>query len=152
MTSGQKFSAIQSLAMTTKTRKRTTMKTINAYLLRWSLLAILFFAIQSPAWAHAFLDHAEPRVGSTVTNAPTEIKIWFTQELEPVFSTLEVQDAQGQQVDKKDAHLDDKNKALFIVSLPPLPDGTYTVTWHAVSVDTHRTQGSFEFTIKTKSK
>jgi methionine-rich copper-binding protein CopC len=125
------------------------MKKISTYLFRWSFLVILFVAIQSTAWAHAFLDYAEPRVGSTVTNAPTEIKIWFTQELEPVFSTLEVQDAQGQEVDKKDAHLDDKNTSLFIVSLPALPDGTYTVTWHAVSVDTHRTQGSFEFTIKT---
>jgi methionine-rich copper-binding protein CopC len=124
------------------------MKTTKVILLRWSLLAILFFAIQSHAWAHAFLDHAEPKVGSTVTNSPTQIKIWFTQELEPVFSSLEVHDAQGQEVDKKDARLDDKDKSLFIVSLPPLSDGTYTVTWHAVSVDTHRTQGSFEFTIR----
>ena len=113
-------------------------------------MAILFFAIQSRAWAHAFLDHAEPKVGSTITNSPTEIKIWFTQDLEPAFSSVEVQDAQGQEVDKKDAHLDDKDKSLFIVSLPPLPNGTYTVIWHAVSVDTHRTQGRFEFTIKTK--
>jgi copper resistance protein C len=128
------------------------MKTINVSLFRWSLVAILFFVIPSRAWAHAFLDHAEPKVGSSITNSPTEIKIWFTQELEPVFSTVEVQNASGQEVDKKDAHLDDKNKSLFIVSLPPLPNGTYTVTWHAVSVDTHRTQGSFEFTIRTKSK
>ena len=126
------------------------MKITKIYSLHWSLLVILFFAIQSSAWAHAFLDHADPKVGSTVTNSPTEIKLWFTQNLEPVFSSVEVQDAQGNQVDKKDAHLDDKDKSLFIVSVPPLPDGTYTVTWHAVSVDTHRTQGHFEFTVKTK--
>ena len=115
---------------------------------RWSLVAGLFLAWQSSAWAHAFLDHAEPRVGSTVTNSPTGIKIWFTQELEPAFSTLQVQDAQGKEVDKKDAHLDDKDKSLFLVSLPQLPSGTYTVIWHAISVDTHKTQGQFEFTIK----
>src|SRR5271156_5274614 len=91
------------------------------------LIAILFLALPTHAWAHAFLDHAEPKVGSTATNLPTEIKIWFTQELEPAFSTLEVQDAQGKEVDKKDAHLDDKDKTLFIVSLPILPSGTYTV-------------------------
>jgi methionine-rich copper-binding protein CopC len=112
------------------------------------LVAILFLALQTRTWAHAFLDHAEPKVGSTVTNSPAEIKIWFTQNLEPAFSTLEVQDAQGEEVDKKDSRLDDKDKSLFLVSLPPLPAGTYTVIWHAVSVDTHKTQGRFEFTVK----
>jgi hypothetical protein len=113
-----------------------------------SLVAIVFLALQTHAWAHAFLDHAEPKVGSTVTNSPAEIKIWFTQELEPAFSKLEVQDAQGKEVDKKDAHLDDKDKSLFLVSLPQLPAGTYMVIWQAVSVDTHRTQGRFKFTVK----
>ncbi len=122
------------------------MKTIR--FTRWSLAALVFLAIQSSAWAHAFLDHADPKVGSTVTNSPAEVKAWFTQELEPVFSSLQVQDAQGKEVDKKDMHLDDKNKQLMIVSLPPLPPGTYTVVWHAVSVDTHRTQGKFQFTLK----
>jgi copper resistance protein C len=104
--------------------------------------------LQTHARAHAFLDHAEPKVGSTVTNSPTGIKIWFTQNLEPAFSTFEVQDAQGKEVDKKDAQLDDKDRSLFLVSLPPPPAGTYMVIWHAVSVDTHKTQGRFEFTVK----
>ena len=128
------------------------MKMIRMIPLRWSFAVILFLAIQSQAWAHAFLDHADPKVGSTVTNPPPVIKIWFTQELEPVFSSVEVQDAQGKQVDKKDIRLDDKDKTLLIVSVPKLPDGTYTVTWHVVSVDTHRTQGSFKFTIKAAQK
>ena len=111
-------------------------------------MAVLLLALQPHARAHAFLDHAEPKVGSTVSNSPAEIKIWFTQNLEPAFSTLEVRDAQGQEVDKKDAHLDDKDRSLFLISLPPLSAGTYTVIWHAVSVDTHKTQGRFEFTVK----
>ena len=112
--------------------------------------AILFFAVQSQAWAHAFLDHADPKVGSALTNAPTEVKIWFTQNVEPVFSSVVVQDDKGKEVDKKNMRQDDKDKTLLIVSLPPLPDGTYTVIWHVVSVDTHRTQGHFKFTIKRK--
>jgi copper resistance protein C len=128
------------------------MKMIKLIPFRWSLAVILFLAVQSSAWAHAFLDHADPKVGSTVTNSPPIIKIWFTQQLEPVFSSIEVQDAQGKQVDKKDMRLDDKDKTLLIVSVPKLPDGTYTVIWHAVSVDTHRTQGRFKFTVKTAQK
>jgi methionine-rich copper-binding protein CopC len=33
------------------------------------------------------------------------------------------------------------------VSVGSLATGTYTVTWHALSVDTHKTQGSFSFTV-----
>ncbi|HEX3628222.1 MAG TPA: copper resistance CopC family protein [Verrucomicrobiae bacterium] len=117
---------------------------------RLSLAAVLFFAAQSPAWAHAFLDHADPKIGSTVTNSPGEIKLWFTQNLEPAFSTFDVKDAQGREVDIKALRPDSKNKSMLIASVPALPDGTYTVTWHVVSVDTHRTQGHFKFTVKTK--
>ncbi len=120
----------------------------NKLMQKCTLAVAAIMLWQSAACAHAFLDHADPKVGSTVTNSPTEIKVWFTQNLEPAFSTLEVEDVQGKEVDKKDAHLDDKDKTLFVVSLPPLPSGTYTVIWHAVSVDTHRTQGRFEFTVK----
>ena len=133
--------------------QKLTMKTKNQISTKWrGVLAGLMLLAGAPgAWAHAFLDHADPKVGSTVTESPPVVKLWFTQELEPAFSTLVVQDAQGKQVDKKDAHLDDKNKELFIVSLPTLPAGDYTVNWHAVSEDTHKTQGTFKFTIKPKS-
>jgi len=117
---------------------------------RWSLAGILFLTAQSQAWAHAFLDHAEPKVGSTITSAPVELKLWFTQDIEPAFSSIEVQDADGKEVDKKDSHLDAKNKSLLTVSVLPLQPGTYMVLWHVVSVDTHKTQGHFQFTIRTK--
>jgi hypothetical protein len=123
-------------------------KNRNFLFLRCTLACILFLTLQSQAWAHAFLDHAEPKVGSAITNPPAETKIWFTQELEPAFSSIQVSDAQGNEVDKKDTHLDSKNKSLLVVSLPPLPPGTYTVAWHVVSVDTHKTQGHFQFTVK----
>lgn len=113
--------------------------------------AILFFAAQSKAWGHAFLDHAAPKVGSTVTSQPREIKLWFTQHLEPAFSYFEVKDAEGKEVDKKDVHQDANDPSLLVGSVPPLPNGTYTVTWHVVSVDTHPTHGHFKFTVKNSS-
>jgi methionine-rich copper-binding protein CopC len=120
----------------------------NKWIKHWSLAAVLFLAWQSPAWAHAFLDHAEPKVGATIAKSPPILKLWFTQNIEPAFSSVQVRDARGKEVDKKDMHLDDKDKSLLIVSLPKLTAGTYTVTWHVVSVDTHRTQGTFKFTLK----
>ena len=107
--------------------------------------------LSSTSWAHAFLDHAEPAVGSEVSQAPAVVKLWFTQNIEPAFSAVEVQDAQGKVVEKTEAHLDAQNKSLFLVSLPSLPAGAYTVIWHVVSVDTHKTQGRFKFTVKPQN-
>jgi methionine-rich copper-binding protein CopC len=114
------------------------------------LIVILTFALQSVATAHAFLDRAEPRVGSTTGKAPSEVRIWFTQRLEPAFSKIQVFDAQGKEIDKRDTHVDAKEKNLLLVSLPELSAGTYKVSWHVVSVDTHRTQGDFKFTVEPK--
>jgi methionine-rich copper-binding protein CopC len=99
------------------------------------------------AHAHAFLDHADPRVGSTVT-APTQVKIWFTEELEGAFSKIQVFNASGAEMDMKDAKVDASDKALMAVNLPTLAPGTYKVIWNAVAVDTHHTSGSFTFTVK----
>jgi methionine-rich copper-binding protein CopC len=105
--------------------------------------AVLALVAQA-ALAHAFLDHAEPRVGSTVKASPTEVKLWFTQDLEPAFSTLRVVDKDGKEIDRKDKKVDGSTMR---VSLPPLAPGKYRVQWRALSVDTHVTDGDFTFIV-----
>jgi hypothetical protein len=114
-----------------------------------ALLAVLLLATVpvTPALAHAFPDHSIPAVGGTITQSPTEIRIWFTQKLEPAFSAIEVTDAVGNRVDRNDAQVDAQDPSLLRVSVKPLAPGTYKVVWHVVSVDTHATQGSFSFTV-----
>ena len=107
--------------------------------------AMLTACLLVQAQAHAFLDHSEPRVGATVRAAPTELKLWFTEEIEPAFSTVKVLDAQGMRVDKADARVDRADRALLRVSLEALGPGVYTVVWRVVSVDTHVTAGDFAF-------
>jgi methionine-rich copper-binding protein CopC len=114
-----------------------------AYLLTFH--AILFLG-GSGAEAHAFLDHAEPSVGSKIHEAPKEVKIWFTQKLVIIFSNLQVFDAGGREVDNRDKKLDPTNPALLSVSLrTDLKPGKYKATWRAVSVDSHVTNGDFAF-------
>jgi hypothetical protein len=99
------------------------------------------------ALAHAFLDHASPRVGSTVATAPKELTLWFTEKLEPAFSTVEVRNAQGAMAQAGKAQVASSTGTELRVPLKPLPPGTYTVQWRVLSVDTHRTQGTFSFTV-----
>ena len=98
--------------------------------------------------AHAFLDHANPAVGSTVPTAPETVTMWFTQELEPAFTTATVTDASGNNVDAGPARIDPKDPTELRVALKKLSPGTYTVSWRALSVDTHTTTGHFTFEIK----
>jgi len=100
------------------------------------------------AQAHAFLDHAEPKVGSQFQVAPPEVKVWFTQKLVPAFSELHVFDADGKEVDKGDKKVAPSDAALMKVSLPLLKPGKYKVVWKAVSIDTHVTHGDFVFEVK----
>jgi methionine-rich copper-binding protein CopC len=97
--------------------------------------------------AHAFLEGAEPGVGSTVQTSPNEVRVLFTENIEPAFSTIRVFDASGKEVDKRDVYLDGSNHALLNVSLPLLQPGVYRVVWHVVSVDTHVTNGHFTFRV-----
>lgn len=99
------------------------------------------------ASAHAFLEAATPRVGSTVQTAPDKVAIDYTQGVEPLFSTIEVQDASGTRVDKGDVHLAPGDEKRLVVDLKPIAAGTYKVIWHVTSVDTHKTEGSFTFTV-----
>ena len=111
------------------------------------LLAALAATASFAAHPHAFLDHAEPKVGSVVSAAPAELRIWFTQELEPAFSRAEVVDANGRRVDRGQSGIDRKERTLLHVPLDKLGPGTYTVNWRAVSVDTHVAQGHFTFRV-----
>jgi methionine-rich copper-binding protein CopC len=103
---------------------------------------VLLTVTAPAAEAHAFLDHAEPRVGSTVPTAPRELTLSYTQILEPAFSEVEVSDANGKRVDLGKPSI---SAAVMRVGLKPLAPGTYRVRWHVLSVDTHTTEGSFTF-------
>jgi methionine-rich copper-binding protein CopC len=107
-------------------------------------LTIFLLLIAGEANAHAFLDHAEPRVGNKVTTAPRQVMLWFTQNLEAAFSTITVTNAAGQRVDTGKARVSGSQMS---VSLRPGGAGTYRVTWRVLSVDTHTTDGSFTFEV-----
>jgi methionine-rich copper-binding protein CopC len=110
------------------------------------ILAILLGGT-TVAGAHAFLERADPRVGSTVRISPVEVRLWFTEQLEPAFSSVQVIDKSGQRVDKGDSQVDPAAPKQLRISLSPLPPGTYKVIWRVLSVDTHVTKGTFTFRV-----
>jgi methionine-rich copper-binding protein CopC len=112
-------------------------------------LALVICALTTTAAAgHAVLQRAEPRVESKLKRSPDEVKLYFTERLEPAYSSLRVLDERGAQMDRRDSRVDRANPALLRATLPPLPAGTYTVRWRVLSIDADVTEGGFTFRIE----
>ena len=79
--------------------------------------------------------------------SPASVTLWFTQDLEPAFSSVTVTNDAGQRVDLGNAQISKGGPDQLQIGLKALLPGTYTVSWHVISVDTHPTQGTFTFDI-----
>jgi methionine-rich copper-binding protein CopC len=106
---------------------------------------IAIACLAAPASGHAFLQRAQPSAGATLAVPPKRIALAFTERLEPVFSGVAVSDSSGHGVEAGAVQFGGN---AMMVPLRPLAPGTYRVAWHAVSVDTHRTEGAYSFTVK----
>ncbi len=113
----------------------------------WLILAALL-SVPAGAWAHAFPDHSDPRVGSSLGAPPSEVRIWFDGDIEPVFSSIHVENADRRRVDRGDGRVDSTDNRLLRVSLEPLGPGKYRVFWSVVARDGHRTDGDYPFRVK----
>jgi methionine-rich copper-binding protein CopC len=104
-------------------------------------------AVIMAADAHAFLDQAVPPVGGAVPASPKEIRLTFSESVERRFSGIELATGDGRTIATGPvATAPGDNKQLVLV-VPPLAPGRYRVSWHVVSVDTHRTEGEYTFTV-----
>jgi hypothetical protein len=110
----------------------------------FAIFPLLLLFASGEASAHAMLDHAEPRVGNRVATAPREVTLWFTQKLEPAFSTITVTDPAGKRADTGKSRVSGNQMS---VSLRPGGSGTYHVKWRVLSVDSHTTDGNFTFQV-----
>jgi copper resistance protein C len=108
------------------------------------LVPFLVLFATAIANAHATLERAEPRVGNKVAAPPREVTLWFTQKLEPAFSTITVTNAAGERIDSGKARVSGNQMS---IPLRPGGSGTYHVNWHVLSVDTHTTDGNFTFQV-----
>ena len=111
------------------------------------VLAAAACLVGQAAMAHAFLDRASPAVGSEVSGAPAALKLSYTEAVEPLFSSVQVTDANGVREDDGKPSTEDDGRVLS-VKLKPLAPGVYSVAWHVTSVDTHKTEGHFTFTVR----
>lgn len=108
----------------------------------------LAFAWAAEADAHAFLEKAAPRVGSRVSTSPPEVRLWFSEGLETLFSGVTITDPAGKALAEGPVRVDGADHQQLVMSITrPLAPGLYRVRWKVVSVDSHPTQGDFTFQV-----
>ena len=114
----------------------------------WAAVAALGLLVASgpaTAAAHAVLLRGTPSNRQTLTRAPDQVQLLFSEPLDRVFSSVDVVDASGQRVDLGDGRVDAADDHLLTVSLKPnLPNGVYTALWRSLSsIDVHPDQGQY---------
>ena len=110
----------------------------------------LAFALSATAtaYAHPRIQSADPRIEGTLASSPKEVRIRFDEELVPTFSGLSLHDQRGHLVAKGKGRDHVRGQELFLPLTQPLIPGRYEVTWYAVSADTHRIEGHYNFEVK----
>ena len=114
---------------------------------RPGFIVVITLVATSPTFGHAHLERGSPQRGGTVSSSPPELALTFSEPIEPLFSTIELRDAHNVRIDTGKPNAAPGDPRQLIVSLPRLAPGTYTVFWRVTSVDTHKTEGRFTFTV-----
>ena len=115
-------------------------KTLTTVALLGSLLAT------SSVLAHAHLKEQTPAADSTVS-APAELRLVFSEGVEATFTKVTISKDGANVPVKSLATEDNDKKTLIVTPAAPLAAGSYKVEWHAVSVDTHKSEGAYSFKV-----
>lgn len=100
------------------------------------------------AFAHAKLEKSRPAPRASLKQAPEKIQLWFNEQLEPAFSTGTVVDDNGKVVSSGPARVDAADPKVLVIPLPTLASGTYEVRYQVLSVDGHKVESNFRFTVR----
>jgi copper transport protein len=115
-------------------------------------LALFFLLLFSGvASAHALLARSDPAAGAILDydKAPTQVRLWFTEDVNPALTKAVVVDHNNNEVDLHDSHVSPSDPREVDTSLHQLQPGFYVVIWKSVSAeDGHATGGNFLFRVR----
>ena len=127
---------------------------VSLHVLAGSLLSSLLLMAglhSTPVLAHAMLVKAEPARRAQLAQAPTQVRLFFNEEVEKDYAALSVLDASKAPVTETQPHIDANDPKAIVLPLPELNPGKYTVKFRVLSVDGHVVDSSYDFTVKSKA-
>lgn len=102
----------------------------------------------SGAHAHAKVDVAEPNANSELVQPPKEIRLQFSDTLEPAFTKIQLLDAKNVVIKLPKAVVDRADPKIMSAQLPVLRSGQYLVRWSTMTRDSHKVKGEYRFKVK----
>lgn len=124
------------------------MSVIASRFLRTTLFLVCSLTT-SAAFAHAHLKQVSPGADTQVTPEVKALTLQFSEGIELNFSGVTLTGPQNAVIKTAPVKQDAKGSQQMVVPLlQPLPAGDYTVDWHVVSVDGHKTKGQYRFSVK----
>jgi hypothetical protein len=113
-----------------------------------ALAAFASLGLAGQAFAHAHLKSTVPAADSAAAS-PTELDLTFSEGLNLKFSGVKVTGSDKADVSVGDASLKAGDDTTLIIPVSgTLTPGIYTVEWHVLSSDGHKTNGTYTFTVK----
>jgi methionine-rich copper-binding protein CopC len=113
-----------------------------------AIASLAGLALTGQAWAHAHLTSATPAAGATVAAAPTELDLTFSEDVNLKFTGVKVTGPGKASVKTGEPMLMGGKTTVMVPIAGTLAAGVYTVAWHALAADGHKTSGTYSFTIK----
>ena len=118
------------------------------------LLALLLISLSqtTEAYAHSSMIEQFPKGNATISDMPLEVKLTFDEELLDLGSGnfVTVKDPSGKEITTGPTALLSSriSRKLTASTLP----GKYSVSYRVVSADGHVVEGTYQFTLRTKSE
>lgn len=111
-------------------------------------IALIGLSLAGPAFAHAHLESATPADKTTLKTSPSELDLTFSEELNLKFSGIKLIGPDKAEIETGAAMLMDGDKTIMVPVSGTLAAGNYTVDWHVLSTDGHKTKGQYSFSVK----
>lgn len=113
-------------------------------------LVLVLFADTSSAWAHTELMASDPTDGAVIEVAPQSVTLQFTEKVSVQPDGVRVLNSRGRRVDKGSTTVRDTTSRTPLNDR--LPNGSYLVSWRAISADGHPVRGAFSFSVGEASE
>lgn len=115
------------------------------------MAGLMALAFAPAALAHAALVKSEPARRAELSKAPSQVRLWFNEKIEPAYATIHVFQKGGVPVLHQPARVNKDDAKLLVLDLPQLDPGAYTVKYRVLSVDGHTVDYGYTFTVKSAS-
>jgi copper transport protein len=110
-------------------------------------VSVAALALPAAAWAHAALLRTDPLPSGTVNTPPKQLRLTYSEAVEPRFAIVSVTDAGAHQVTAGAPRRAAGNVDTLVVPLKKLSQGWYLVWWRVISADGHPVRGAFTFAV-----